>query len=75
MTRWPCWARALAEAGLDPVLEGSGGGSDANVFFQHGIAALPVGIGVRGFHTKGETALVPEVFQAAQVCERIITGA
>ena len=67
-------ARALAEAGLDPVLEGSGGGSDANVFFQHGIAALPVGIGVRGFHTKGETALVPEVFQAAQVCERIITG-
>ncbi len=67
-------ARALAEAGLGPVLEGSGGGSDANVFFQHGIAALPVGIGVRGFHTKDETASIPEVFQAAEVCERIIAG-
>ena len=55
--------RALAGIGLAPRLEGSGGGSDANVFFEHGIAALPVGIGVRSFHTKEETALIPEVLQ------------
>ena len=66
--------RALVETGLAPQLEGSGGGSDANVFMEHGIAALPVGIGVRGFHTKEETALVPEVVQAAEVCQRIILG-
>ena len=66
--------RALADAGLEPTLEGSGGGSDANVFFENGITALPVGIGVRSFHTKEETAVIPEVLQGAEVCERIILG-
>ncbi len=67
-------AQALAGLGLEPQLEGSGGGSDANVFFEHGIAALPVGIGVRSFHTKEETAVIPEVLQGAELCERVITG-
>lgn len=66
--------RALAEIGLEPRLEGSGGGSDANVFFEHGIAALPVGIGVRSFHTKEETAVIPEVLQGAEMCQRLLTG-
>ena len=43
--------RALDTLGLSPVLEASGGGSDANVFIERGITALPVGIGVRSFHT------------------------
>lgn len=67
-------AQALAGAGLTPRLEGSGGGSDANVFFENGIAALPVGIGVRSFHTKEETAIIPEVLLGAEVCQRIICG-
>ena len=66
--------RALADMGLEPRLEGSGGGSDANVFFENGIAALPVGIGVRSFHTKEETAMIPEVLQGAEMCQRVITG-
>lgn len=67
-------SRALAGVGLQPRLEASGGGSDANVFFENGIVALPVGIGVRSFHTKEETARIPEIVQGAQVCERIICG-
>jgi tripeptide aminopeptidase len=67
-------SRALVDAGLEPRLEGSGGGSDANMFFENGIVALPVGIGVRSFHTKEETALIPEVLQGAEVCQRIIRG-
>ena len=67
-------ARALGQIGLEPQLAGSGGGSDANVFFEHGIAALPVGIGVRSFHTKEETALIPEVLQGAEMCQRLITA-
>ena len=66
--------RALAQIGLEPCLEGSGGGSDANVFFQHGIAALPVGIGVRSFHTREETAMISEVLQGAEMCQRLLTG-
>jgi tripeptide aminopeptidase len=67
-------SRALAEAGLEPQLEGSGGGSDANVFFERGIAALPVGIGVRAFHTREESVVLSEVMQGAEVCQRILRG-
>ena len=44
-------AKALPNIGLKPVLETSGGGPDANIFNQRGITALPVGFGVRSFHT------------------------
>jgi tripeptide aminopeptidase len=67
-------ARALAGVGLRPQLEASGGGSDANVFLERGIVALPVGIGVREFHTTRETASIPEALQGAEVCQRIIRG-
>ena len=68
-------ASALEPLGLSPVLEGSGGGSDANVFIARGITALPVGIGVRSFHTTWETALIPEVLQGAQMCHAAIMAA
>ena len=64
--------RALDTLGLSPVLEASGGGSDANVFIERGITALPVGIGVRSFHTTWETAVIPEVLQGAEMCEAAI---
>jgi tripeptide aminopeptidase len=67
-------ARALGEMGVAPQLEGSGGGSDANVFFENGIVALPVGIGVRSFHTKEETAMIPEILQGVEMCERVLRG-
>ncbi len=63
---------ALDSFGLSPVLEASGGGSDANVFIERGITALPVGIGVRSFHTTWETALIPEVLQGADMCHAAI---
>ena len=67
--------KALAEMGLKPILETTGGGSDANVFIEKGISAIPVGIGVRDFHTTWETAVIAEVLQGAQMCQGIIKGA
>ena len=64
--------RALDAIGLSPALEASGGGSDANVFIERGIIALPVGIGVRSFHTTWETALIPEVLQGVEMCQSVI---
>jgi tripeptide aminopeptidase len=66
--------RALSGIGLEPILESTGGGSDANVFIEKGIAAIPVGIGVRDFHTTWETAVIAEVLQGAQMCEAIVRG-
>lgn len=67
--------RALAGMGLEPILESTGGGSDANVFIERGITAIPVGIGVRDFHTTWETAVISEVMQGAEMCEGVIRGA
>jgi tripeptide aminopeptidase len=66
--------RALSGMGLEPILETTGGGSDANVFIEKGIMAIPVGIGVRDFHTTWETAVIAEVLQGAQMCEAIVRG-
>jgi tripeptide aminopeptidase len=67
-------SRALRDAGMEPSLEATGGGSDANIFVQNGIVAPPVGIGVRSFHTTKETAIISEVLQGAEVCQRLILG-
>ena len=67
-------ARAVTHIGLTPALETTGGGSDSNVFFEHGIVALPVGIGVRDFHTTRETASISEVFDAARACQAFIAA-
>ncbi len=66
--------KALTDIGLTPQLEASGGGSDANVFIEKGIIAVPVGIGVQSFHTTWETANIPLVLQGAEMCERVIRG-
>ena len=44
-------AKALLSIGLKPVLETSGEGSNAKIFNQRAITALPVGFGVRSLHT------------------------
>ena len=66
--------KALADMGLEPRLEASGGGSDSNVFIEKGIIAVPVGIGVQAFHTTWETADISLVLQGAEMCERVIRG-
>ena len=65
-------ARAVQAIGLAPSMETTGGGSDANVFFEHGITALPVGIGVRDFHTTRETANISEIMDGARMCLALI---
>ena len=52
----------------------SGGGSDANVFIEKGIVALPMGIGVESFHTTRESANMPQVLQGAQFCRNLVAG-
>ena len=64
--------KALSSLNLNPVLETSGSGSDANIFNQHDITALPVGFGVRSFHTTSETAILSEVLQSVRTCEAAI---
>ena len=66
--------QALASLGIEAELMASGGGSDANVFIEKGIVALPMGIGVESFHTTRESANIPQVLQGAQFCRNLVAG-
>jgi len=61
---------AALSLGLSPVLEKSGGGSDANIFNSRGIPTVNLGIGMRQVHTRHEhiyirdLELIPELLLA-----------
>lgn len=52
---------ALKSIGLEPKLTHSGGGSDANVFNQKGLAAVNMGIGARNVHSSSEYVEIAEL--------------
>ncbi len=58
---------ALERVGRTPKLEASGGGSDANVFNAHGIAAVPVSVGYQKIHTTDEFVPIEELVKSAQL--------
>lgn len=46
---------AITRSGLEPRLETSGGGSDANIFNQAGLDVANLAVGMQGAHTTDET--------------------
>jgi tripeptide aminopeptidase len=65
---------AVRKNGLDPDPAVSGGGSDANVFNQHGIAAVAIGVGMERVHTNQERLCIRDMLRAAEVCADLIRG-
>ncbi len=63
---------ALKKIGLMPDFRTSGGGSDANVFWQKGISAVVMGMADYNMHTVREYVNIPEIMQACKLCETII---
>jgi len=67
---------ATCEAmGLDPVLQSSGGGSDANIFNAKGIQAVPVSTGMAKVHTTEEYIAIADMTAAAEFVHRAISKA
>jgi tripeptide aminopeptidase len=56
---------ALADLGLEPALHVGGGGSDANVFNEHGLPAVILSTGGGSVHTTGEYAHIPTMGHSA----------
>ncbi len=62
------WVSAAVERlGRSPIYQPSGGGSDANVFNAHGIAAVPVGVGYEKIHTTDEFIPIAELVKSGQL--------
>ena len=63
---------ALSTLGLDPIMKPSGGGTDGNVFRLNGISSVVVGMADHGMHTIRESVTIPDLVDAAHLCEALI---
>lgn len=63
---------ALKSLGLEPDMRTSGGGSDANVFRHKGIGAVVVGMADHHLHTVREYVSIPDLVDAARLCETLL---
>ena len=65
---------ALRSLGMEPEMRPSGGGTDGNVFRKRGISAVTVGMADHGMHTKAEYVTIPDLVDAAHLCEAVLRG-
>ncbi len=66
---------ALCRAeGIRAAATGDGGGSDANNFAAHGIAAIALGCGMDRVHTTEETLCIRDFADAARVLTRLLAS-
>ena len=63
---------ALRALGLEPTMRPSGGGTDGNVFRQRGISAVVVGMADTNMHTVREFVTIPDLVDAAHLCEELL---
>lgn len=63
---------ALGKLGLEPVMRPSGGGTDGNVFRLNNISSVVVGMADHGMHTVRESVTIPDLVDAAHLCEEIM---
>ena len=67
-------AQAIEKAGHTPHTALGGGGSDANVLAGHGYRSVILGLGMRDVHTVQESLDMDEVWKAARVIRRMMSG-
>ncbi len=65
-------SEALESLGLTPTMQPSGGGTDGNVFRLHDISAVVVGMADHGMHTVREYVTIPDLVDAAHLCESLL---
>ncbi|MCX7599748.1 MAG: M20/M25/M40 family metallo-hydrolase [Armatimonadetes bacterium] len=57
---------ALRDLGLEPTLHVGGGGSDANIFNEHGLPSVILSTGAGAVHTTNEYAYIPTMVHSAE---------
>ena len=63
---------AARRVGIEAEIQGSGGGSDANIFNAQGIPALPIGVGYEHPHSVEEYLPVADLTKCAELVQSLI---
>lgn len=64
--------QAAANLGRKMISKTSGGGSDANIFFEKGIFSGVLGTGMKDMHTLRESVRLADMVRTAELCLEII---
>jgi tripeptide aminopeptidase len=64
--------RAAANLGRNMICKPSGGGADANIFFEKGILTGVLGTGMKDVHTVGESVAVEDMVRSVELLIEII---
>ncbi len=64
--------KAASSLGRALIVKTSGGGSDANVFFQHGIITGVLGTGMQAVHTLSENINLQDMYNSSELLLKIV---
>ncbi len=67
--------KAIASIGLEPILEPTGGGSDANFYNSYGIPCTNLSVGMQKAHTTEEYIKEEDLYRTAEIVVAIIKEA
>ena len=65
-------AQAARNLGREMTCKTTGGGADANVFFQQGIVTGVLGTGMQNMHTINETVRLDDMVEAVELLLEIL---
>lgn len=72
------FVRAVCEAaervGVRPSLNATGGGSDTNIFNEHGIKMVNLGVGYEDPHSPNERIAISDLVKSAQLLHKVLNG-
>jgi len=64
--------QAAQAIGLEPVLKGTGGGSDANFFNLYGVPSVVLGVGMNKVHTADEYIKEEDLYKTGELIVSIV---
>lgn len=63
----------IVDMGLEPLVTSGGGGSDVNIFNQHGIESVVLGVGMAKVHTTEEYIKIEQLERTAEMMFKLMT--
>ncbi len=66
---------AVEKLGWTPLIKASGGGTDANIYAQHGIHCAIISTGMTAVHTPNEHIAIADMVNAAVLLQEIVASA
>jgi tripeptide aminopeptidase len=66
---------AIQQLGWTPVIKASGGGTDANIYAEHGIHCAIISTGMAEVHTQNEHIAIVDLVNSATLLQEIVASA